>query len=318
MINDIWTKMKSSFPTALMSAVIIVVLFLSLRFIPSIISNGTSFFATTLTSIFIPSENNNTDVKNNINTSPIPTNTTKVVSVSYYGKPDLAITFISTGIIDPASKQYFQTNYAGANDTVGIKFLVKNIGTNVTGAWKLRLNMPSRTTPYYDSEYQISLKPGEGMIYTATFDSPVSQGINTAYITADPLNAVSESNESNNSLTVPVKIEGTSYSYNNNYNYGSYTAGPSLPYGTLFTWTSMTANCYANPQTTYPGNAITWYATVSGGNGYYSYNWTGTDNLNANQSSVSKTYTASGVKTATVTITSGGQSITKTCNALVN
>ena len=339
MIKNIWTKMKEIFPTALMSAVIIVVLFFSLRFIPNIMANGTSFFATTLTSIFIPSQDQDNITDKTVSTSTTPTTPTistipatsttpqKIsvgqvyrptqVQTTYYGKPDLAIKLIGTGIIDPASNQFFQTSYAGQNDTIGIKFEVKNVGTNVTGPWKLRLNMPSRTTPYYDSEYQVSLKQGEGMEYTASFNNPISQGINTAYITVDPLNDIDESIESNNSLTVPIKINGTSYSYNSNYNYGSYNANPSLPYGTLFTWTNMNGNCYANPQTGYPGNMITWYATASGGNGYYSYAWTGTDGLSSNESSISQTYTSSGTKTATVTITSNGQTITKNCSAYV-
>jgi hypothetical protein len=324
MTKKIWTKTKEIFPTALMSAVIIVILFSFLRFIPSIVANSTSFFATTLTSIFIPDENQNITPNKTVASTTV--NTVQKTNEQpaqqnakvYYGKSDLEIKFIGTGIIDPASKQFFQTSYAGQNDTIGIKFQVKNIGTNITGIWKLRLNMPSRTTPYYDSEYQVSLKPGEGMEYTASFDNPTTQGINVAYITIDPLNDISELVENNNSLTIPIKIDGASYSYNNNYNYGSYNANPSLPYGTLFTWTSMNVNCYANPQTTYPGNMITWYATVSGGNGYYSYFWTGSENLNSNERSVSKTYTSSGVKNATVTITSNGQAITKQCNALVN
>jgi len=320
MAKNLWTKMKDSFPTALMSALIVIVvvsvLAFSFKVIPNILANGSSYFATTLTSIFMPNEK--LSATSSV-TQKTPTKKTTAVhtQVTYLGKSDLSITLIGTGIIDPATKQFVQTSYAGANDTVGIKFEIKNIGTNITGIWKLRLNMPSRTTPYYDSEYQISLKPGDAIEYVASFDNPTTQGINTAYVTADPLNQIDESIESNNSLTVPIKIDGTSYSYNNNYNYGSSNTNPSLPYGTLYTWTSMNASCYANPQTAYPGNMITWYVTTSGGNGYFSYSWTGTDGLNSTDRAISKTYTSSGTKTATVVITSNGQTITKQCSAYV-
>ena len=323
-------KFKESFGTALMSAgivlVVLLIIWIPFKLIPAIFSNGSNFVSTTLSSMFIAGDatsttkelQNNTNntgdkVINTTNTETTYSNITQAQKV-YYGKPDLEITLVSTGIIDPASKQFIPTNYAGFNDEIAIKFQVKNIGTNVSGAWKLRINTPSRTTPYYDSDYQVSIKPGDRIVYTTSFDSPIATGINTAYITADPLNLVDENSENNNLLIVPIKIDGTYYTYNNNYNYGGNIVVPNLPYGTLYTWTNMNANCYANPQTSYVGSPITWYATVSGGNGYYSYSWIGSDQLYANESNISKIYYSSGTKYANVTITSNGQSITKQCS----
>lgn len=317
---------KHHFITAGISAgIVLVVLFLfwfTFKVIPSVFSNGSNFVATSLSATFIPGEATTTA------TAPVTTQTNSgtqtttarptytAPSYNYYGRPDLAVQLIATGIIDPATKQFVQTSYAGQNDEVAIKLVVRNIGTNVSGPWTLRLNMPSRTTPYYDSGYQTSIKPGDRIEFVASFDNAIAQGVNTAYITADPLNLIPESNESNNSLTVPMQIQGTTYSYNNNYNYGA-TVYNSVPYGTLYTWSSMSVNCYANPQTTYPGNMTTWYATASGGNGYYTYSWSGSDNLFGDQSVVNKTYYTSGLKTATVTVTSNNQSVTKVCNMMV-
>ncbi len=336
--KTLYEKAEEAFGTALMSAgIVLVVLFLlwiPLKLIPAIYSRGTNYVSTSLSSLFISGDatstqqnitNTNTPVKTNsnptVNTS-VTSNTKTTysniqVQKTYYGKPDLQITLIGTGIIDPASGQFTLTNYAGFNDEIAIRFEVKNIGTNISGPWKLRINTPSRTTPYYDSAYQTSIKPGDRIIFTTSFNSPTATGINTAYITADPLNVVNEISESNNQITVPIKIEGTSYSYNNNYNYGSYVATPNLPYGTLFTWTNINANCYANPQTSYPGSPITWYATASGGNGYFTYSWSGSDSLNGNQSAVSKIYYYSGTRTARVTVTSNGQSVTTQCSAYI-
>ena len=229
----------------------------------------------------------------------------------------MQVTLIGTGIIDPASKQFMLTNYAGYNDEIGIKFEVKNIGTNVSGAWKLRINAPSRTTPYYDSPLQTSIKPGDRIVYTSSFNSPMTSGINTAYITADPLNTVDEISKNNNQIIVPIKIEGTSYSYNNNYNYGSNVSVPSVPYGTIYTWTNINVSCYANPQTSYIGSPVTWSVSASGGNGYFSYSWTGSDALYSTDNSTSKTYYTSGTKTASVTVTSNGVSVTKQCSAYI-
>ncbi|MFA5652208.1 MAG: CARDB domain-containing protein [Candidatus Paceibacterota bacterium] len=330
--KTMWEKTKESFGTALMSAgivlAVLLLLWIPFKVIPAIFGNGSNFVSTTLSSLFISGDATNTPAVVNTNTNTTVTNSqvsntsntvthTVQTQRSYFGNPDLQVTLIGTGIIDPASKQFVLTNYVGSADEIAIKFQVKNIGTNVSGNWKLRINTPSRTTPYYDSAYQTSIKPGDRIVYTTSFDSPLAMGINTAYITADPLNMVNENSESNNVITVPIKVEGTYYSYNNNYNYGSNVAVPNVSYGTIYSWTNIGVNCYANPQTSYVGSPVTWYATASGGNGYFSYSWTGSDSLFSNQSSVSQTYYNSGSKIASVTVTSNGQSVTKQCSAYI-
>lgn len=320
-------KTKESFGTALMSAgivlAVLLLLWIPFKLIPAIFGNGSNFVSTTLSSLFI--SGNATSTPNTVDNTPatntpaLKTNTSSVpsqVQRVYYGKPDLQVTLIGTGIIDPASKQFVATNYAGSADEIAIKFEVKNIGTNVTGAWKLRINAPSRTTPYYDSAYQTSIKPGDKIIYTTSFNTPISAGINTTYITADPLNMIDEVSESNNQIIVPIKIDGTYYSYNSNYNYGT-NVTTNLPYGTLYTWTNININCYANPQTAYVGSPVTWFATASGGNGYFSYSWTGSDLLSSSDNTINKIYYSSGTKTASVTVTSNGQSLTAQCSAYI-
>ncbi len=61
---------------------------------------------------------------------------------------------------------------------------------------------------------------------------------------------------------------------------------------------------------------MTWTANATGGNGGYTYSWSG--DAYGSGSSVSNTYYNSGTKYATVTITSGGQSITRNCSTQVN
>ncbi len=317
-------KIKANLGTAFLSAGIIIAVFLVIwipfKVIPSLFSNGTNYVATTLSSLVIPASTStaiDTAVNKPIANDNSTTNSAPVYSTpTYYGKPDLEISLIGTGIIDPASRQFMSTNYAGFNDEIAIKFQVKNIGTNITGPWKLRINTPSRTTPYYDSDYQQSIKPGDRIIFTTTFDSPINTGVNTAYITVDPLTMIDEVSKNNNQLIVPINIQGTSYTYNNNYNYGTYNTS-NFPYGSTYTWTNITANCYANPQTAYQGSPITWLVSASGGNGYFSYAWTGSDQLYANDNTVTKTYYSSGQKVANVTITSNGDSVTKKCGAYI-
>lgn len=59
--------------------------------------------------------------------------------------------------------------------------------------------------------------------------------------------------------------------------------------------------------------AIVWTANPSGGNGYYSYSWTGTDGLTGSSKSVYYNYSIPGPKYASVTVHSAGQSITRSC-----
>lgn len=333
--KNAWEKAREPLCTALMAAgvvfIVLLLIWIPFKLVPAIFGNGTQYVSTTLSSLLVPGESAevtkvNQNDASNVSSSNQTANTSagsasnnkgaQVQYVNYYGKPDMQITLVDTGIIDPASKQFIQTNYAGFNDEIAIRFEVKNVGTNVSGPWKLRINAPSRTTPYYDSDYQQSIKPGDRMVFTTSFNSPTATGINTVYITVDPLNLVDESNETNNSLTVPIRIDGTYYTYSNNYNYGnSNIAVPNVPYGSLYTWTNISVDCYAAPQTSYVGSPVTWYATVSGGNGYFTYLWAGSDLLTSNQSAVTKTYYSSGTKVASITVTSNGQSVTKQCTA---
>ncbi len=318
---------KHHFVTAAIAAgiILVVALFIWIPFklIPALFSTGSNFVATSLSSTFIPATSSS-QTAGNENTASTQPNTSATAhtaytgsyQASYYGHADLAVTFIASGIIDPGTKHFMQTGYAGQNDLVAIKFQVANIGTNVSGPWTLRLNMPSRTTPYYDSNYQPSIKPGDRMEFVASFDTPITQGINTAYITADPLNMIAENNEGNNQLIVPLNISGTSYSYNTNYNYGTAYYNPA-PYGTLYSWTNIGVSCYANPQTSYLGNTITWTATATGGNGYFTYSWAGSDGLTGTDMIENKQYFTSGMKTAVVTVTSNGQSVSKACNVYI-
>ncbi len=128
----------------------------------------------------------------------------------------------------------------------------------------------------------------------------------------------------------PYYSNGGYYDYNNNYNgynqnlwnypnnnYGyNYWNYQHYPYyNTLSVWCSATVDSrYSNGS-----NYVIWNAYASGGNGSYTYSWTGTDNLwsgSTNSNSLSFTYTLPGAKVASVTVWSGNQSITKDCGSI--
>ncbi|MGB8815746.1 MAG: FG-GAP-like repeat-containing protein [Minisyncoccia bacterium] len=79
----------------------------------------------------------------------------------------------------------------------------------------------------------------------------------------------------------------------------------------------LTIACSVTPATANVGEPITWSVSASGGLGSYTYSWSGTDGLIGNSPNVSKTYSSSGQKTATVTVTSGSQTISASCSTTV-
>src|SRR3989338_3455522 len=65
------------------------------------------------------------------------------------------------------------------------------------------------------------------------------------------------------------------------------------------------------------GQTITWFSSVSGGQGTYLYSWGGTEGLSGNTSAVSKAYPTSGEKSAILTVTSGTRQVTVSCGSML-
>ena len=75
----------------------------------------------------------------------------------------------------------------------------------------------------------------------------------------------------------------------------------------------LQASCRPNTNYAQTNTSVGWSVSVSGGNGYYTYSWTGTDGIIGDTNSILKTYMSEGIKSASVTVTSGGQPITVNC-----
>jgi hypothetical protein len=89
---------------------------------------------------------------------------------------------------------------------------------------------------------------------------------------------------------------GNNYNYNNNY----YNSSP-------------TVSCIANTSFAPVGQTVRWTASVSGGNGYYTYRWNGTDGISGTGQTLGVNYSSPGTKYATVNVYSNGQSVTREC-----
>ena len=79
----------------------------------------------------------------------------------------------------------------------------------------------------------------------------------------------------------------------------------------------LTGSCYVDGSNVNTGNSVRWYATASGGNGSYTYDWSGDYPLSGmSGSGVNAYYNTTGTKYGSVTIRSNGQSITRSCGTV--
>lgn len=76
-------------------------------------------------------------------------------------------------------------------------------------------------------------------------------------------------------------------------------------------------SCASAPASPLTGNTVTWSvsAAPTGGTGSYTYAWTGTDGLAGTGATASIVYSTAGSKAASVTVTSGAQTLTIACAA---
>lgn len=96
---------------------------------------------------------------------------------------------------------------------------------------------------------------------------------------------------------------GNYYDDNSGYYYDNYDYRPSV-------------SCY--PETTYTdtGSLVVWRAYANGGDGRYSYTWSGTDSLSGRSDAISRTYSRPGVKSASVTVRSNNRSTSASCGSV--
>lgn len=79
----------------------------------------------------------------------------------------------------------------------------------------------------------------------------------------------------------------------------------------------LSVSCYPNSSSATTGQTVQWVASPMGGNQSYTYSWSGTDGLSGTSQTASMAYYSAGTKTAQVTVYSGGQTQTASCNNFV-
>ncbi len=241
---------RTFFRVLIIGAIILILVFLSIgivKIVPKVVSslasatvsitslfNGTASTtpATTTNTGFVIVDNKTPATTTNTVKKPTTTYTNTNPTPTYYpttyinnGVPDLAVTIISKGVINPANGNYVETNNFTTSDTVVIKFRIQNVGTAPSGAFNLSVSMPA--TNAADQLRQItnasSIPSGGSIDAQAVFTNPkLGTGLPVA-ITVDPSSLTRDVNRANNIASVGLNVsQGTNYTGgntgNNTYN----------------------------------------------------------------------------------------------------
>lgn len=120
-------------------------------------------------------------------------------------KSDLKITIAEIGVLNRETKAFVKLNSISKNDVVGIRFIVENIGSKLSGPWKFNAILPTYPSKIFNSEIEPSLNPQDRIEFTIGFDQAIV-GKQIVKFLVDPDNAVSEISEENNTASVEIQI----------------------------------------------------------------------------------------------------------------
>lgn len=136
--------------------------------------------------------------------------------------PDLAARIIAVGVIDQTTGLFVARPPYATHEVAAVQFEIQNIGTGDSGTYTFEATIPTSEPYTYYSQPQASLTPGSRIVNTLRF-TPAVNGYFA--VTIDRYNAVSESNESNN--TVSQWVNGA---VDYNYEYQQYPYGYPITY----------------------------------------------------------------------------------------
>jgi hypothetical protein len=124
-----------------------------------------------------------------------------------YGLADLTSSITATGYLTSADTNSFVPAIVIPHGMrPAVKFTVRNIGTNVAGAWQFQASIPTQVGYQYQSTPQQALNPGDSIDYTLGFDQP-NLGAQTITIIANYNNAIIEATTANDTSSAHVTIQ---------------------------------------------------------------------------------------------------------------
>lgn len=127
-----------------------------------------------------------------------------------YGLPDLTVEIIEVGYLRTSSPSSFRrAREVPEGERGAFRFTVRNEGTNATGLWRFRAELPTKDNrdDTYTSGWQTSLMPGASKTYTIGFDDPDEGDDRRMSIDVDYNDTVDEINERNNDDTARIDVE---------------------------------------------------------------------------------------------------------------
>lgn len=143
------------------------------------------------------------------------TGTTKYTTVTTtqiiapYGDPDLTVRITAVGYLRSSgdTDSFVESGTVPSGKNGAVKFTVTNTGTNVTGSWKFRVEVPTSPSQTFTSPSQDSLKPNDSVDYVLGFEKGQKGNNRDIVVTVDSGKNVSESNENNNEDSESIDIK---------------------------------------------------------------------------------------------------------------
>jgi len=131
-------------------------------------------------------------------------------SPSLYGYPDLVTSIVGVGYLATSSADSFvSASTVTSGSRPAVKFTIKNVGTNIAGAWRFSATLPTQSGYNFQSQPQQQLAPGESIDYVLGFDQANRGSSLMISVNANFDHAITESNPDNNSATAYLTILGS-------------------------------------------------------------------------------------------------------------
>lgn len=125
-----------------------------------------------------------------------------------HGKADLTVKITEIGYCRSDNPDSFRASReVPAGENGGIKFVVSNIGTNVSDRWDFTYELPTSPSLERTISNQRTLGPGDRIEYTLCFTEPRSGNNRDITVEVDTDDDVNESNERNNTDSAEIDIE---------------------------------------------------------------------------------------------------------------
>lgn len=194
---------------------------------------------------------------------------------SYSGLSDLTITITDKGYLRSGVGSFVSSSYVPSGYQGAVRYRISNTGSNISGSYRVDIRVETNSGTDNDSVSGNALAPGRSVEGTGSFDAS-SGGTATIRLTVDAGNAVSESNENNNTDSTSMVVNGAGYNTGTTVrNSGSYDSnGTYCSYGTFYSgsryYCSMSNNngTYGNSTYDSTGTYCT-YGTYQQNNRYY-------------------------------------------------